>query len=145
MIWKLFKLSLERFSAGHPPTRVGQKVTLSDAMPLAPSEEFPIEGTSYECGGVVHVMNRRKNAATVDWYNGRMVNVRLDHLKSLSSIDYHDLRGRGFVSDNPNFTFKSIKQNRKKSWNKTGSKEDVQYFQDHYTMGSNITFEGEEM
>ena len=136
MIFKLLKLAMERFSAERPPTRVFQKVTLSDSFPLAPSEEFPIEGTSYECGGVVQAMNRRRNTAVVNWYNGRSVNIKLRDLRVLSELDCHNLRKRGFVADNPNFTFKARMQNKKKSRRRKSGREKINSFQNYFTMTS---------
>ena len=123
MILKLLKLAIQRFNVGRPPTRVGQVVTLSDKCPYTPSEEFPIEGTSYECGGVVHTMNRRQNVARVDWYNDYMTELRLDTLRVLSDVEHENLMKRGFVADNPNFTFKHLMSKRKKKKKKTNAYE----------------------
>ena len=120
MILKLFKEAFRQFSYNKPPTKVCQKVSLSCECPYTPREEYPVEGTSYECGGVILEMDRKKNNVRVRWANDYVAEVRLDFLKVISENEFRALLKKGFVADNPNYTFKQKKimkeEKKKQEW-----------------------------
>ena len=109
MIFKLLKMVLEKNSLGEPPTKVGQKVTLREDRGHAPSEYAPVEGTSYECGGIVILMERSYGSCSVRWSNDNIINSNVKDFKVLSESEFSFLSRSGFVAGNPNLTFKQRK------------------------------------
>ena len=113
MICKLFRLALKKSRLGKRPTKVGQKVMLGRECPYAACKSFPIEGTSYECGGTVLSMRKCRNSAIVKWCNSLSSAFDISHLKVISNTEYTALIHKGFAADNPNITFKKEKNNCK--------------------------------
>jgi len=134
MILRLFRLIIKKYGFGRQPTRINQKVILTSICPYTASEEYPTEGTSYECGGIIEHMRRLDGTAHVEWHNGCKVKVSLKYLKVVSDEEFKAILKKGFVADNPNLTFK--RREMEKAKRKEEVKEDVGYcMQDKYQVG----------
>lgn len=110
MLFRLIRLVKNHNMMGKSPTREGQRVVLiSTGGGFPPSNNFPLEGSNFECEGTMRSISGPDGH--VNWDNGRSHSYPLTRLK-VCDLPFTPIPVNfktNFEADNPNLTWKKVK------------------------------------
>lgn len=67
----------------HEEIRLGDTVKLQKDSPFKPTKSYPVEGSEFECVGIITVLPPNRGYAVVQWENGKTQHYWVNYLRTI--------------------------------------------------------------